>query len=172
MMLRLDRDSRTPLYLQIRNQLREMILDGTLSEGSRLPPERKMAVALGVNRSTVVNAYRELAADGLVEARVGRGTTVCRVPVGEGSGSEAVTLHPFDYAQDKPDGFDGDLHPGAHAQPHCHPNSALDGPGTTQYWERCAGLAGIRHRHPGHRSQEPAGGAQVGALQRHSLHWF
>jgi DNA-binding transcriptional MocR family regulator len=81
MMLHLDRDSRTPLYLQIRNQLREMILDGTLSEGSRLLPERKMAAALGVNRSTVVNAYRELAADGLVEARVGRGTTVCRPPV-------------------------------------------------------------------------------------------
>lgn len=80
-MLRLDRDSRTPLYLQIRDRLREMILDGTLSEGSRLPPERKMAAALGVNRSTVVNAYRELAADGLVEARVGRGTTVCRPPV-------------------------------------------------------------------------------------------
>jgi 2-aminoadipate transaminase len=81
MMLRLDRDSRTPLYLQIRNQLREMILDGTLSEGSRLLPERRMAAALGVNRSTVVNAYRELAADGLVDARVGRGTTVCRPPV-------------------------------------------------------------------------------------------
>jgi DNA-binding transcriptional MocR family regulator len=81
MMLRLDRDNRIPLYLQIRNQLREMILDGTLSEGSRLPPERKMAAALGVNRSTVVNAYRELTADGLVEARVGRGTTVCRPPL-------------------------------------------------------------------------------------------
>jgi 2-aminoadipate transaminase len=81
MMLRLDRDSRTPLYLQIRNQLREMILDGTLGEGSRLPPERKMAAALGVNRSTVVSAYRELAADSLVEARVGRGTTVCRPPL-------------------------------------------------------------------------------------------
>jgi DNA-binding transcriptional MocR family regulator len=81
MMLRLDRDSRTPLYLQIRNQLREMILDGTLSEGSRLPPERKMAAALGVNRGTVVNAYRELAADGLVEGHVGRGTIVCQPPV-------------------------------------------------------------------------------------------
>jgi DNA-binding transcriptional MocR family regulator len=81
MMLRLDRDSRTPLYLQIRNQLRAMILDGTLSEGSRLPPERKMAAALGVNRNTVVNAYRELAADGLVEAHVGRGTTVRRPPL-------------------------------------------------------------------------------------------
>jgi DNA-binding transcriptional MocR family regulator len=118
MMLRLDRDSRTPLYLQIRNQLREMILDGTLSEGSRLPPERKMAAALGVNRSTVVNAYRELAADGLVEARVGRGTTVCRLPVvspsaplragtveppvGKVPDSEAAPSHPFDYAQDKP----------------------------------------------------------------------
>lgn len=80
-MLQLDRGSRTPLYLQIRNQLREMILEGTLSEGSRLLPERKMAAALGVNRSTVVNAYRELAADGLVEAHVGRGTIVCRPPV-------------------------------------------------------------------------------------------
>lgn len=79
-MLHLDRDSRTPIYLQIRNRLREMILDGTLGEGSRLPPERKMAAALGVNRSTVVNAYRELAADGLVEARVGQGTTICRPP--------------------------------------------------------------------------------------------
>ena len=78
MMLRLDRDGRVPLYLQIRDQLREMILDGTLSEDSRLPPERKMATALGVNRTTVVNAYRELAADGLVEGHVGRGTTVCR----------------------------------------------------------------------------------------------
>jgi 2-aminoadipate transaminase len=102
MMLRLDRDSRTPLYLQIRNQLREMILDGTLSEGSRLLPERKMAAALGVNRSTVVNAYRELAADGLVEAHVGRGTTVCRLPMGEASDLETAPPHPFDYAQDKP----------------------------------------------------------------------
>jgi DNA-binding transcriptional MocR family regulator len=80
-MLHLNRDSRTPLYLQIRNRLREMILDGTLSEGSRLLPERKMATALGVNRSTVVNAYRELAADGLVEGHVGRGTIVCRPPL-------------------------------------------------------------------------------------------
>jgi DNA-binding transcriptional MocR family regulator len=100
MMLRLDRDSRTPLYLQIRNQLREMILDGTLGEGSRLPPERKMAAALGVNRNTVVNAYRELAADGLVESCVGRGTTVCRPPVGEGAGR--TSCQPFDYAQAKP----------------------------------------------------------------------
>jgi DNA-binding transcriptional MocR family regulator len=95
MMLRLDRDSRTPLYLQIRNQLREMILDGTLSQGSRLLPERKLAAALGVNRSTVVNAYRELVADGLIKARVGQGTTVCHLPLAEALGSVVASAPPL-----------------------------------------------------------------------------
>ncbi len=43
-----------------------------------MPPERRLAQALGVNRSTVVTAYDELRADGLVEAHVGRGTVVVR----------------------------------------------------------------------------------------------
>jgi DNA-binding transcriptional MocR family regulator len=122
-MLHLDRGSHTPLYLQIRNQLREMILDGTLSEGSRLLPERQMAAALGVNRSTVVNAYRELVADGLVEAHVGRGTTVCRAPlvshlaplrvgtveppVGKVPDSESAPSHPLvwgEYFVSRPEG--------------------------------------------------------------------
>jgi DNA-binding transcriptional MocR family regulator len=107
MMLRLDRDSRTPLYLQIRNQLREMILDGTLSEGSRLPPERKMAAALGVNRSTVVNAYRELAADGLVEGHVGRGTIVRRPPPALAQLPNHLIAHPLvwnEYFVPRPEG--------------------------------------------------------------------
>ncbi|MFQ5855063.1 MAG: PLP-dependent aminotransferase family protein [Anaerolineae bacterium] len=81
-LIQLDRKSRTPLYLQIRNQLREMILAGSLSEGAQLPPERKLADRLGINRGTVTNAYRELVADGLAEAHVGRGTVVCRLDVG------------------------------------------------------------------------------------------
>jgi DNA-binding transcriptional MocR family regulator len=99
MMLQLRRDSRTPLYLQIRNQLREMILDGTLSEGSRLPPERKMAAALGVNRSTVVNAYRELAADGLVEGHVGRGTIVRRPSLAPSQPPAHLIAHPLLWAE-------------------------------------------------------------------------
>ena len=107
MMLRLDRDGRTPLYLQIRDQLREMILDGTLSEGNRLPPERKMATALGVNRTTVVNAYRELAADGLVEGHVGRGTTVCRPPLSTPQPPNHLTAYPLvwnEYFVRRPEG--------------------------------------------------------------------
>ncbi len=74
--LRLDPDSAVPIYLQIVQQIREKIASGELPEGTLLPPERTLARHLGVNRSTVVSAYRELKRRGLVEARVGRGTTV------------------------------------------------------------------------------------------------
>ena len=80
-MIQLDRQSRIPLYRQIRDQLRAMILAGTLPEGAQLPPERRLAERLGVNRGTVTNAYRELVADGLAEACVGRGTVVCRLDI-------------------------------------------------------------------------------------------
>lgn len=76
----LDRSSRKPLYRQIYTQIRQRIRSGDLPAGTRLPPERRLAEMLGVNRTTVVNAYRELAAEGLVEARVGSGTVVCAPP--------------------------------------------------------------------------------------------
>jgi len=72
----IDRDNPTPIYLQIAQQLRQSILDGEPPTGAKLPPERRLANLLGVNRTTVVNAYRELAADGLVSGQVGRGTIV------------------------------------------------------------------------------------------------
>jgi len=52
------------------------IEDGRLAVGTLLPPERKLASRLDVNRTTVVTAYRDLVATGMVEARVGRGTWV------------------------------------------------------------------------------------------------
>ncbi|MFZ5631607.1 MAG: PLP-dependent aminotransferase family protein [Bacillota bacterium] len=90
----LDRHGRTPLYLQIRNQIRRLILSGSLLPGCSLPPERKLAVLLNVNRSTVVNAYRELEADGLIESHVGRGTRVREAPAGEKSGAAATGVRP------------------------------------------------------------------------------
>jgi DNA-binding transcriptional MocR family regulator len=85
--IRLDGGSNLPSYLQIRNQLREQILRGDLAPGTRLTPERKMAQVLGVSRTTVVAAYDELLAEGLVEARVGHGTVV----MGRGAGREGMT---------------------------------------------------------------------------------
>jgi 2-aminoadipate transaminase len=76
MLVELDRESDLPLYLQISNQIRERIHTGDLPAGAKLPPERRLAAMLGVNRTTIVTAYRELAADGLVVGHVGRGTVV------------------------------------------------------------------------------------------------
>src|SRR5206468_9282908 len=74
----LDRSSGLPLYRQICQKLREAILSGELAEGARLPTERTLASELGVNRTTVMNAYNELASEGLIEGHVGRGTLVRR----------------------------------------------------------------------------------------------
>ena len=74
--IRIDRVSVVPIYLQIRGSIRDLILTGKLPDGFRLPPERELAKALGVNRTTVLGAYRELKSDGLVDAHVGRGTEV------------------------------------------------------------------------------------------------
>ncbi len=65
-----------PIYLQISKGIRSAILSGHLPEGHRLPPERNLAKELGVNRSTVFQAYRQLKEDGLIGAHVGRGTAV------------------------------------------------------------------------------------------------
>jgi 2-aminoadipate transaminase len=86
----IDRDSPIPIYLQIARQIRQSILDGEPVTGARLPPERRLAALLGVNRTTIVNAYRELAADGLVSGQVGRGTIVTY-----GTADQDATLSDF-----------------------------------------------------------------------------
>lgn len=88
------------MYRQIYEALRESILAGTLPESTRLPPERTLAERLDVNRSTVVHAYRELAADGLIEQRVGSGSRVVpQLRQGQAERSAAapwwVTLPPW-----------------------------------------------------------------------------
>jgi 2-aminoadipate transaminase len=76
MKLQLDSESQLPVYVQIRNQLRDQILRGDLPAGAQLPAERRLARSLGISRTTVVNAYDELEAEGLVKGHVGRGTIV------------------------------------------------------------------------------------------------
>src|SRR5213080_1914605 len=75
-LIQLDRAQRTPLYQQICEKLREAIHSGLLTDGTRLPTERALAKELGVNTTTVMNAYNQLASEGLLEGHVGRGTLV------------------------------------------------------------------------------------------------
>jgi DNA-binding transcriptional MocR family regulator len=102
--LLVDRASVVPIYRQLYERLREQILTGALPEGTRLPPERVLANRLGVNRSTVVHGYRELAADGLIEQRVGSGSRVAALRGGQPERTAAgvpwwVTLPPWRVGQ-------------------------------------------------------------------------
>jgi GntR family transcriptional regulator/MocR family aminotransferase len=76
MRIPLDRQSEIPLYQQIGAYLRRAILSGSLIADTRLPACRQLARDLGINRTTVENAYAELEADGLVFSRMGSGTYV------------------------------------------------------------------------------------------------
>ncbi|MFD0698982.1 PLP-dependent aminotransferase family protein [Paenibacillus sp. GCM10027628] len=73
-----DRSSKQPIYQQIVDNIERRISFGEFPPGSALPSERKLADLLGVNRSTVVQAYEELRASGLVESAKGSGTRVSK----------------------------------------------------------------------------------------------
>ncbi len=59
---------RRPVYVQVAEQLREAVLDGTLAAGSALPAERELGEQFGVSRTTVREALRALQAQGLIVA--------------------------------------------------------------------------------------------------------
>ncbi|MFC3283300.1 aminotransferase-like domain-containing protein [Litchfieldella rifensis] len=65
-----------PRYRAIVNAITEAIQRERLKPGERLPPQRRLADALGVTVGTVTRAYAEAERQGLVEARVGSGTYV------------------------------------------------------------------------------------------------
>lgn len=65
-----------PLYLAIADAIAADITDGRLADGMRLPPQRVLAEALGIDFTTVSRAYNEARHRGLVEGRVGQGTYV------------------------------------------------------------------------------------------------
>jgi GntR family transcriptional regulator len=62
-----------PIYRQLRGRVVAMILDGVLGEGDPLPSVRTVATETRVNPLTVLKAYQQLADEGLVEKRRGRG---------------------------------------------------------------------------------------------------
>jgi DNA-binding transcriptional MocR family regulator len=76
MKIEIDRESKTPVYIQISDQLRRQIITGEIPAGRRLPSERKLAECLGVNRTTVLNAFEVLKSENLLEAAIGSGTVV------------------------------------------------------------------------------------------------
>ena len=72
-MFELSRESAVPLVEQICERLSQLVRDGRLSAGTRLPSIRRLARQIGASPFTVVDAYERLVARGLIESRAGRG---------------------------------------------------------------------------------------------------
>ena len=71
-----DRASDVPVYVQIARSLADDVRRGRLRPGDRLPGSRALALGLGVNRNTVVAAYRQLEAEGWIMSSEASGTFV------------------------------------------------------------------------------------------------
>lgn len=76
-----DGFDRSPAYAGLADALRELIGDGRIGYGTRLPSERDLTEALGVSRTTVTRAYARLRDTAYAEARQGSGTFT-RLPGG------------------------------------------------------------------------------------------
>ncbi len=71
----LDMDA-GPIFEQIGRNVREQLARGDLRPGEKLPSARDLAGTLSVNPNTIVHAYGELEAQGIIEVRRGLGTFV------------------------------------------------------------------------------------------------
>ena len=79
MFSRIDPRNATPIYAQIAERVRIGVASGELREGDALPSVRSLAARLRVNPATVVQAYRDLAQEGIVDMRQGAGSFVAGV---------------------------------------------------------------------------------------------
>ena len=71
------RDPR-PIYEQVRDGLRRLIVSGTLPLGEKLPSVRELSTQLTINPNTIQRAYRELETEGYICSVPGRGSFVCQ----------------------------------------------------------------------------------------------
>lgn len=72
----LSNSSNDPIYLQIVNQIKAMILSGELAEGEALPSMRNLAMQMRISVITTKRAYEELERDGFIESYTGKGSFV------------------------------------------------------------------------------------------------
>ncbi|MES2976857.1 MAG: PLP-dependent aminotransferase family protein [Pseudomonadota bacterium] len=77
--IRIDHNARQPVSTQLCMALREMILTGGFSAGERLPASRTLAKDLGLSRTTVIEVFNRLTAEGLIDSQIGAGTFVSAV---------------------------------------------------------------------------------------------
>ena len=94
-MLNLDfRDAR-PIYEQVKDGLRRLMVTGVIREGEKLPSVRAMASTLAINPNTIQRAYESLESEGYVYSVPGKGSFAAS-HTGVDEGRKNALLHTFD----------------------------------------------------------------------------
>lgn len=88
------RDSR-PIYEQIKDGLRRMVVSGALAPDEKLPSVRALATQLSINPNTIQRSYRQLEMEGWIATVPGKGCFVCGIPEGDPQ-EELRLLRQFD----------------------------------------------------------------------------
>ena len=91
------RDSR-PLYEQVKDSIRRLIIAGAMPDGEKLPAVRELAGQLAINPNTIQRAYRELESEGYIRSIHGKGSFVCAAGNADGGVRRAELLKQFDAA--------------------------------------------------------------------------
>lgn len=66
------RDAR-PIYEQVRDEMRKLIMSGAIAPDEKLPSVRELAASLAINPNTIQRAYRELESMGIIYTVAGKG---------------------------------------------------------------------------------------------------
>ena len=90
------RDSR-PIYEQIKDNYKKLILSGGLAPDERLPSVRELSTQLTINPNTIQRAYRELETEGYICSVAGRGSYVC-AQIPDDPARQVALLQQFDAA--------------------------------------------------------------------------
>lgn len=75
-MILIDYKSRTPIYEQIIENVKMLIVSGVLERDAQLPSVRQLAQELAINPNTIQRAYAELEREGIIYSLKGRGSFV------------------------------------------------------------------------------------------------
>lgn len=79
-MLNLDYRDARPIYEQVKDGLRRLMVTGVIQEGEKLPSVRAMASTLAINPNTIQRAYAELEAEGFLYSVPGKGSFAALPP--------------------------------------------------------------------------------------------
>lgn len=82
-MLQLNYRDAKPIYEQIKEGIRKLLLSNAIATDEKLPSVRELASTLAINPNTIQRAYRELEAEGYVYTKQGKGTFASPIAWGQ-----------------------------------------------------------------------------------------